>query len=191
MPSSRPVSPSALALFASVAVFVVGVDLAQAECISQSVGATTVHNCDGKISTSHTVGSTTVYNIDGKIAVSQSVGGTTVPQLRRQARYVTDRRKDHDSQHRWQVRGVADDWRRHRPHRAPLRRALEAPGRRAPEPGVHRRIPPRSRDRHPRDRGEHPLGRLRQHRREARTNRLPCAGSASTCWGRRMRPSRS
>ena len=73
-----PVSPSALALFASVAVFVVSVDLAQADCISQSVRPTTVHNCDGKISTSYTVGPTTVHNTDGKIVVSQTVGGTTV-----------------------------------------------------------------------------------------------------------------
>ena len=51
---------------------------AQADCISQTVGTTTIHNCDGKISTSHTVGSTTVHNINGKTGVSQTVGSTTV-----------------------------------------------------------------------------------------------------------------
>ena len=51
---------------------------AQANCISQTVGTTTIHNCDGKITTSHTVGSTTVHNIDGKTGVSQTVGSTTV-----------------------------------------------------------------------------------------------------------------
>ena len=38
---------------------------AQVDCISQTVGPTTIHHCDGKISTSHTVGSTTVHSIDG------------------------------------------------------------------------------------------------------------------------------
>ena len=51
---------------------------AQAVCISQTVGNTTIHNCDGKISVSQTVGAITVHNIDGKIGVSQTVGRTTV-----------------------------------------------------------------------------------------------------------------
>ena len=51
---------------------------AAAGCISQTVGTTTVHNCDGKIGVSQTVGGTTVHSFDGKIGVSQTVGGATV-----------------------------------------------------------------------------------------------------------------
>ena len=51
---------------------------AYAVCVSQTVGNTTIHNCDGKISVSQTVGGTTVHTIDGKIGVSQTVGATTV-----------------------------------------------------------------------------------------------------------------
>ena len=40
-----------------------------------------MHNCDGKISTSHTVGETTVHNFDGKLGTSQTVGNTTVYNL--------------------------------------------------------------------------------------------------------------
>ena len=78
MSSSRPVSALSMCTFGCViAVLALG-GTAQADCISQTVGTTTIHNCDGKISTSHTVGSTTVHSIDGKIAVSQTVGPTTV-----------------------------------------------------------------------------------------------------------------
>ena len=51
---------------------------ASAGCMSQTIGNTTIHNCDGKIGTSHTVGTTTVHNFDGKVSVSQTVGATTV-----------------------------------------------------------------------------------------------------------------
>ena len=54
---------------------------ASAGCISQTFGSTTMHNCDGKISTSHTVGETTVHNFDGKLGTSQTVGNTTVHNL--------------------------------------------------------------------------------------------------------------
>ena len=78
MPSSRPVSALSMRTFACVVAALALGGPAQADCISQTVGTTTIHNCDGKLSTSHTVGSTTVHNIDGKIAVSQTVGKTTV-----------------------------------------------------------------------------------------------------------------
>ena len=51
---------------------------AAAGCISQTVGTTTVHNCDGKIGVSQTVGGTTVHNFDGRLGTSQTVGMTTV-----------------------------------------------------------------------------------------------------------------
>ena len=51
---------------------------ADAGCISQTVGTTTVHNCDGKIGVSQTVGGTTVHSFDGKTGTSQTVGNTTV-----------------------------------------------------------------------------------------------------------------
>ena len=51
---------------------------ADAGCISQTVGTTTVHNCDGMLGTSQTVGNTTVHNFDGKLGTSQTVGNTTV-----------------------------------------------------------------------------------------------------------------
>ncbi len=50
---------------------------AHAGCLSQTVGNTTIHNCDGKISTSHTVGGTTVHNFGGKTGTSHRVGTTT------------------------------------------------------------------------------------------------------------------
>ena len=78
MPGSRPVSALSMRTFACVVAALALGGPAQADCISQTVGTTTIHNCDGKLSTSHTVGSTTVHNIDGKIAVSQTVGKTTV-----------------------------------------------------------------------------------------------------------------
>ena len=54
---------------------------ALAGCISQSLGAITVHNCNGKITTSQTVGATTVHNFDGRIGLSQRIGETTVHSL--------------------------------------------------------------------------------------------------------------
>ena len=51
---------------------------ANAGCISQTVGTTTIHNCDGKIGVSQTVGSTTVHSFDGKLGTSQTVGNTAV-----------------------------------------------------------------------------------------------------------------
>ena len=51
---------------------------ADAGCISQNVGNTTVHNCGGKIGVSQTVGNTTVHNFGGKTGTSQTVGNTTV-----------------------------------------------------------------------------------------------------------------
>ena len=51
---------------------------ADATCISQTVGTTTVHNCDGKIGVSQTVGGTTVHSFDGRLGTSQTVGSTTV-----------------------------------------------------------------------------------------------------------------
>ena len=77
-PNSRPVSLLSMHTFSCVVAALALGGPAQADCISQTVGTTTIHNCDGKISTSHTVGSTTVHSIDGKIAVSQTVGSTTI-----------------------------------------------------------------------------------------------------------------
>ena len=54
---------------------------ASAGCISQTFGSTTIHNCDGKISTSYTIGATRVHNFDGKLGTSQTVGNTTVHNL--------------------------------------------------------------------------------------------------------------
>ena len=54
---------------------------ASAGCISQTFGNTTIHNCDGKIGTSHTVGATTVHSFDGTLSTSQTVGNTTVHNL--------------------------------------------------------------------------------------------------------------
>ena len=51
---------------------------ANAGCISQTLGATTIHNCAGKIGVSQTVGDTTVHNFGGKIGTSQTLGGTAV-----------------------------------------------------------------------------------------------------------------
>ena len=51
---------------------------ARAGCISQSLGAITVHNCNVRIATSQTVGSTTVHNFDGKVGFSQMVGDITI-----------------------------------------------------------------------------------------------------------------
>ena len=54
---------------------------ASAGCITQIVGHTAVHNCNGKVFISQTVGATTVHHVDGRIGVSQTVGGTTVHQF--------------------------------------------------------------------------------------------------------------
>ena len=78
MASTRPVSALSMRTFACVVAALALGGPARADCISQTVGTTTIHNCDGKLSTSHTVGSTTVHSIDGKIGVSQSVGSTTI-----------------------------------------------------------------------------------------------------------------
>ena len=78
MPSSRPVSALSVRTFVCVVAALALGGSARADCLSQTVGTTTIHNCDGKLSTSHMVGSTTVHNIDGKLAVSQTVGKTTV-----------------------------------------------------------------------------------------------------------------
>ena len=51
---------------------------ADAGCISQTVGNTTVHNCDGKTGTSQTVGTTTVHTFDGKFGLSQRVGNIVI-----------------------------------------------------------------------------------------------------------------
>ena len=78
IPSSRPVSALSMRTFACVVTALALGGPAQADCISQTVGTTTIYNCDRKLSTSHTVGLTTVHSIDGKIAVSQTVGSTTI-----------------------------------------------------------------------------------------------------------------
>ena len=51
---------------------------ANAGCISQTLGATTIHNCDGKIGVSQTVGDTPVHNFGGKLGTSHTVGTTTI-----------------------------------------------------------------------------------------------------------------
>ena len=78
LPRSRSVSALSMGTLACVVAALALGGPARADCISQTVSTTTIHNCDGKLSTSHTVGSTTVHSIDGKVAVSQSVGPTTV-----------------------------------------------------------------------------------------------------------------
>ena len=65
-----------------------------AGCISQTVGTTTIHDCDSKISTSLTVGTITVHNFDGKLGTSQTVGNRTVlnapAHVWRQIKYGTE-----------------------------------------------------------------------------------------------------
>ena len=51
---------------------------ASAGCLSQSLGAVTVHNCNGKVGWSQTVGGITVHSFDGKLGTSQTVGATTM-----------------------------------------------------------------------------------------------------------------
>ena len=51
---------------------------AGAGCLTQIVGSTAVHNCNGKVVVSQTVGATTVHQVDGRIGVSQTVGATTI-----------------------------------------------------------------------------------------------------------------
>ena len=47
---------------------------ASAGCITQVVGTTAVHNCNGKVIISQTVGATTIHNIDGQFGISQAIG---------------------------------------------------------------------------------------------------------------------
>ncbi len=49
-----------------------------AGCMSQTVGNTTVRNCNGKIIASQTVGATTVHLVDGRTATSHTTDPTTV-----------------------------------------------------------------------------------------------------------------
>ena len=54
---------------------------ASAACVTQIVGHSAVHICNGKVFISQTVGATTVHHVDGRTGVSQTVGGTTVHQF--------------------------------------------------------------------------------------------------------------
>ncbi len=65
-------------LFGCIAATLWLIGSAAAGCISQTIGTTTVHNCDGKIGVSQTIGGTTVHNFDGRLGTSQTVGMTTV-----------------------------------------------------------------------------------------------------------------
>lgn len=81
MSATRPArSPAGQSLVWLVAVLL-WAGPAGAGCITQIVGNTAVHHCDGKVFISQTVGVTTVHHGDGKTAVSQTVGGTTVHQF--------------------------------------------------------------------------------------------------------------
>ena len=51
---------------------------AHALCVSQAVGNTTYHTCDGKFGMSQKTGGTTVHTFDGKLAISQTTGATTI-----------------------------------------------------------------------------------------------------------------
>ena len=78
LPRSRSVSALSMGTLACVVAALALGGPARADCISQTVSTTTIHNCDGKLSTSHTVGSTTIHNIDGRFGVSQRVGDVTI-----------------------------------------------------------------------------------------------------------------
>ena len=55
MHSSRPVSALSMRTFACVVAALALGGPTRADCISQTVGTTTIHNCDAKLSTSHVV----------------------------------------------------------------------------------------------------------------------------------------
>ncbi len=44
-----------------------------AGCITQIVGTTAIHYCNGKVFISQTVGTTTIHNVDGRFGISQAI----------------------------------------------------------------------------------------------------------------------
>ena len=98
MPSSRPVSALSVRTFACVVAALALGGPARADCISQTVGTTTIHNCDGKLSTSHTSARPPSTTLTAHRGVADR-GQDHRAQLQRQARYVPDRRLDHHPQH--------------------------------------------------------------------------------------------
>ena len=79
--ATRPDRSVAARAWACLAIGLLWTGSAGAGCITQVVGNTAVHNCDGKVFISQTVGATTVHHLDGRTGVSQTVGGTTVHQF--------------------------------------------------------------------------------------------------------------
>ena len=108
---------------------------ADAGCISQTVGTSTVHNCDGKIGVSQTVGNTTVHNFGGKLGTSQTVGNTTVHNFDGTLGTSQTVGNDHRPHHRRQVRPVAENRQHRHPQRPAVRRPLGAPATPAAMPG--------------------------------------------------------